>query len=705
MIERMRTKSYEVIVAVAALLLNAWALSQNGYGNDYYAAAARSMTTSWRNFFFGSFDPGGWITVDKPPLALWAQAGSARLFGFSSWSLLLPSAIAGAVAVWLLMTTVRRVWGRTAGLCAGIVLMLTPAMFAVSRSNNPDVFLVLAAVGAGWATERAIATGKLRWMLAVGACCGVGFLAKLLVIGLVMPGLWLAYLVAAQSRLRTRIVHCIAAFGAFVAVAAIWVIPVQITSLTSRPYIGSSIDGSAVDLVFGYNGLGRITGTSGPSGGFGGGGGPGGPGRQGGGPGGFGGGSGINQFGGATGIGRLFNSGMGDQIMWLAPLVAVTILAASVIAVRRRSRDARLGSLVMFAVWAVVSYLLFAFAKGIYHNYYVALLAPALAALVGIGVQLVRESRVAGRLVAAAGMAGTAWLAVILERRVDAYTWLRWLVPVLIGGAGVALVATAKYPWRPRAHRRLLLGSLVSCCLAPAVWVLGGSQAAQIGAFPDARPATAADTAGPFGRGGPPGGGGFGELGSLDAKALTWLRSQQTTEDWIYATGSSMQASGAIIAGDSVMAMGGFSGSDPAMTSSRLADLVRAGRLRFVQAGGGFAGFGGGGGGGGGVTASVTAACAPVSASSWGGSASTATGLYDCRGKTDAIRATSPTSAAPPTMPGSPGGGIDIAQISACMAERGFSIPAGGAPPAQLDPATQAALQECFQAAAAPAIG
>ena len=173
----------EIALAGLALLLNAWHLERNGLGNTYYAAAVRSMTTGWKAFFYGSLDPGNWITTDKPPGALWLQALSARIFGYSGWSLLLPSAVCGALAVYLLIVTVRRVWGTTAGLVAGSALALTPAVVAVSRSNNPDALLMLTVVAAAWATERAITTKRVHWLMAAGAICGFGFLTKLLVVG------------------------------------------------------------------------------------------------------------------------------------------------------------------------------------------------------------------------------------------------------------------------------------------------------------------------------------------------------------------------------------------------------------------------------------------------------------------------------------------------------------------------------------------
>jgi 4-amino-4-deoxy-L-arabinose transferase-like glycosyltransferase len=669
----------EVSLALGALVLNAWSLSRNEWGNTYYAAAARSMTRSWKNFFYGALDPGGWITVDKPPFALWFQAASAKLFGFSSWSILLPSAVAGALAVYLLTVTVRRVWGRTAGLIAGATLMLTPTVLAVSRSNNPDATLMLCAVAAAWATERAISTRRGRWMVLAGAFCGMAFLTKLLAAGLVMPGMWLAYLLVARVSWRARVGHLALATLTFVAVAGVWVVAADLVPVGDRPYIGGSTDGTATDLILGYNGLGRVSGGDGNrGGGFGGG---------------FAntsaGGFSVDEFGGTPGIGRLFNNGMGDQVMWLFPVAVTAAIAGAVVAARRRRLDPRLGSIVLFGGWAAVTYLVFAEAQGTYHNYYVSLLAPALAALVGAGTALAREHGRTGRVVAAGAIALTAALQLHLLQRIEAYTALRTFVPVglALGVISWLMLAGLREP-PPELVRGTLAATVLIALAAPAIWSYSGTQHAQSGTFPDARP-TASSTlaAGPAGRqppgalalpgrgqvpngqvpngqipngqipngrgtarGGAAAPGGFnlgsflGGAGGLDDATLTWLRDQRTTEKWLVAVSSSMQASAAIIAGDSVMAMGGFSGSDPAMTQARLAKLVRDGDLRFVQAGGGgFGGFGGNGGGGGGggggasVTTVVTQACTAVSATRWAGTGTSS--IYDCQGKADAIAA------------------------------------------------------------------
>jgi 4-amino-4-deoxy-L-arabinose transferase-like glycosyltransferase len=622
----------EALLGVAAFVFFAWGLSKNGLGNDFYAASVRSMTQSWHNFIYGAYDPGGWITTDKPPFALWLQAASARVFGFSTWSLLLPSVACGAASVVLLAATVRRVWGRTAGLAAGAALAVMPVVLAVSRSNNPDVSLMLCMVAAAYATQRAISERKPWWLVLAGVFCGFGFLAKLLVAGFVMPGLWLAYLVTGPGSVLRRIRDLFFATLAFLGVAAAWVLLFLLTPASNRPWVGGSTNGSALDLVFGYDGFGRVFGARGQAGG----------GRFGGGGGfGFGGGAGgINQFGGTPGLGRLFNLGMGDQVMWVVLFAAAALIGGVAIVVRRRVVDDHTGSLIIFGGWALVSYPVLAYAKGTFHNYYVAALAPAVAGLCGIGVGLVRRGgRSAAALLAASALA-TAWLARLLLGRVDAYQPLRVVVPLLLAlvAAGAIVLGLAGEA-RGKRVQGLAVAALIVALVPSFIWAYNGTRVAQNATFPDARPAAGA--AGGFGGLGQAGR--FGGGGASTAE-LAWLKQNSPGARWVLAVSSSMQADSAIVDGYSVMAIGGFSGSDPSMTTAKLADLVAAGKLRFVSGGGGFGGFGGFGGGGPGgfggrgssVTSAVASVCTPVSPSEWGDAGTS--GVYDCRGKAEALR-------------------------------------------------------------------
>ena len=679
---RLRRLTPELAITVAAVGFFAWGLSKNGYANTYYAAAVRSMTTSWKNFLFGSFDPGGWITTDKPPLALWLEALSARTFGYSSWSLLMPSVLAGAGSVWLLMSTVRRAWGARAGRVAGIALVLTPVVLAVSRSNNPDATLVLCLVAAAYATQRAISDRRPAWLLVAGLACGLGFLAKLLVAGVVLPGLFLAYVLTGPGGWWRRVRDLGLAAGAFVVVAGGWMAAIDLTPASSRPYVGNSTNNTAQSVVFGYDGFGRLTGTTA---------GPGGVPRQ------FA--TSLRSFaggsGGTPGIGRLFNAGMGDQVMWLFVIAAVTLLGGLVLLARRRLRAAEAGSLILWAGAGIVSYFVFAYTQGTFHNYYVAAFAPAVAALVGIGVELVSRGGRSAAVAVAVSAVGTAVVQVVLLRRVDAYQALRTLVPVVLGAVALAAVVAAIWG---RAGRRtvtvLAATGLVVALAAPAAWATAGVRHAQNGTEPAARPSTGTPVGFPTGPGAGFASPGRGRAAGRVAGAagftpseLAWLRRNQHGARWMVAVQNARQAAPAIIAGDSVMAMGGFQGTDPAMTQAKLADLVHDHELRFVDPGGGF--------GTGTVSAVVTQTCAPVPATDWGDAGPS--GLYNCAGQATAIR-TEKITAGPANATGLPGGvrlrsATALARLVQCFQRQGWDPTAG---PLQLSsPAAARAIRAC----------
>src|SRR3954452_1658463 len=213
------------LLAVAAVL-NLWALSRNGWANDYYAAAVRSMSTSWHNFFFASFDPSGVMTVDKPPLALWVQALSVRVFGYHSLSVLVPQALMGVASVALVYDLTRRVFGRPAGFVAGLVLALTPITVAISRHNNPDALLVLCCVAALWALVRAFEDGRTRWLVLSGLFVGLGFETKMGVALIVVPGLAAAWLWAGPGAGFARVRQLLAGGLAMAVVGLAWPVAV-----------------------------------------------------------------------------------------------------------------------------------------------------------------------------------------------------------------------------------------------------------------------------------------------------------------------------------------------------------------------------------------------------------------------------------------------------------------------------------------------
>jgi 4-amino-4-deoxy-L-arabinose transferase-like glycosyltransferase len=496
------------LLAMTALLY-LWDLSRNGYANDFYAAAVQAGTRSWKAFFFGSFDSASFITVDKTPASLWVDELTARVFGFGSWSLLAPQAVEGVLSVLLLFAAVRRWFGPAAGLIAGAVLALTPAAALIFRFNNPDALLVLLMTATGYCVQRAIERDRTRWLVLAGLLLGFGFLTKMMQAFLVLPGFGLAYLWAGPARLRRRLWQLLAGLGGVIAGAGWWVVIAELVPAADRPYFGGSTNNNILELALGYNGLGRLDGSETGS-------------IGGGGPGGGGGG-----FGGSTGLFRLFQSEFGGQVSWLIP-AALLSLAALLWVSRRAARTSRVrGFALLWGGWLLVTGLVFSYMQGIIHPYYMAALAPAIGALVGVGaIALLRSDMpVVGRAVAAAGILGTGiWAYVLLDRTPAWLPWLRWTVLVagLLGAAAVFAVpallgGTARKPGAPtgppgQAARRApvlayapLALALVAGLGGPFAYSLDTANTTHTGAIPSAGPTVA----GAFG-GGPGGAGGFG---------------------------------------------------------------------------------------------------------------------------------------------------------------------------------------------------
>jgi 4-amino-4-deoxy-L-arabinose transferase-like glycosyltransferase len=607
-----------VLAAAAALCL--WNLSISGTSNEYYAAAVKAASVDWKAWFFGSLDPGSFITVDKPPLSLWMMGLSARIFGFSSWSMLLPGALCTIAAVALLYATVKRAFGPAAGIAAAFALATTPITVAIARVNNPDALLVLLLVAAAYFTQKAIANGRTRPLLVAGAIVGLAFMTKMLEGWMVVPALGAAYLVAGPPRLRVRLAQLAAAFATMVAVSAAWPVAVSLWP-GSEPYVGGSTDGTVWNLIFGYNGFGRLTGSEN----------------------GVGGGGGAS-FGGAAGPWRMFNAEVGGQIAWLLPLAGVSLVAGLWLTRRAPRTDVRRAGLVLFGVWAVVLVAVFSGQQGIFHPYYVSALAPAVAALAGVGVVLLAQSARRswlGAAVLAATIGGTAWLAVsLLGQTADFAPWLRAAIPVAAGLAVLGIVAV-----RSGGGRRVLAATALAAAFAlaagPASYAVanlghalngdnvlagpssvgggggmgrgpggpgGGGRAMPPGASSSAIPtsgatpsATAASTASaPRGAGG---GGGRGGAVSVSADLISYLEANQGTAKYLVAAGSSHTTAPIIVStGKAVVTIGGFSGQDPTPTVSQLATMVADGQLKYVLISSG----GGGGPGGGAASSALT---------------------------------------------------------------------------------------------------
>ncbi|WP_066585278.1 ArnT family glycosyltransferase [Corynebacterium provencense] len=427
----------------AAYLVN---LSAGGYGNSFYAAAAQAGAQNWEAFFFGSSDAGNSVTVDKTPLSLWPSALAVKLFGLSSWSILVPYVLVGVAAVALLWSVVRRYAGVPAAFVAAVVLATTPVTVLMFRYNNPDVLLVLLMIAALWAVLRCCEDGRWRWAVAAGVFIGLGFLAKQLQVVLVVPGLVLAFIVACPRSWKVRAGQLLAALGAAVVSAGWYLAVVELWPEDSRPYIGGSQNNSIIELTLGYNGLGRINGdeTGAVTGGGGRGAGMPGGAEAGGG---FGAAGGPTGMWGETGILRMFEPAQGGQIAWLIPAALILAVAVLVVVRRRPRTDLLRASVLAWSGWLIVTGIVFSFMQGIFHQYYTVALSPAVAALVGTGTVTLwkhrKESRWTPWVLAIVVAVTTVWSYILLDRTPDFVPWLKFVVVVCGLVSTVALAAVA----------------------------------------------------------------------------------------------------------------------------------------------------------------------------------------------------------------------------------------------------------------------
>src|SRR5579885_1295582 len=394
-------------ITLIAIFMDFYQLGRNGFGS-YYPPAVRSMMDNWHNFFFAAYDPGGFVTIDKPPVGFWLQVASAKIFGFNPWSILVPQALAGVLSVLLLYYLVRRHFGVTAGLLAALALAVFPISVVTNRNITIDSTLTLTLLIGAWAVLRAAETGKLRWLLLSAFIVGVGFNIKMLEAYLVVPAYAVLYLVAAPRSIWKRIGHLALAGLLLIALSLSWVVAVDLTPASQRPYVDSTQDNSEISLALGYNGIERLLGRFG-GGLFGGGtrantpanapnpsgntppGNPGFPGN-----GGPTNGGNRQQTGGPAGLGGLFDTGtpgplrlftqpLAGQIAWLLPLA---ISGAVALAWQRRPRfkdDRQQQSLLIWGMWLLTMGIFFSVAS-FFHQYYMTEMAPAIAALFGIGL-------------------------------------------------------------------------------------------------------------------------------------------------------------------------------------------------------------------------------------------------------------------------------------------------------------------------------
>ncbi|MEC1549851.1 glycosyltransferase family 39 protein [Bacillus rugosus] len=640
----MKTKRFDVVlilILLAAAFLNAYNIWQDDTANQYYLAAVKSMTQSFHNFFYASFDPSGFVTVDKPPVVLWIQTIFALIFGVHTWSVIIPQALAGVGSVFLLYRMVKPTFGIGAARIAALVMALTPIAVAVSRTNNIDSMLVFTLLLGSACLLRAVKQGKLVWLLTAFALIGLAFNMKMMQAFMVLPAFVLFYLIASRVSLKKKIGSLFLSLVLLTGLSLSWAVVVDSTSSSSRPYVGSSQTNSVLELAFGYNGterlLGQTTGlargdlnaagggnmqsnstmqpingngssssqdgTSNPDGSTsnqngnqsfgnnsqapqppsgqngtsnGGIGTPptGGNGHGNGGPGG-GGGKSMNMFGtGDAGPLRLFQSALSGQISWMLPFALIGLLSGIVSWYRdRRGQAAEMKETIFWAAWLVPVAGFFSVA-GFFHQYYLIMLAPPIAALSGIGwytmYRLYTNNKDWASFLLPAAVLITAAFQVYILSAYTSQIGSVWMYVLGLLGLGITLALLLLKRSHPFS-KQLTIISLCVLLLAPVYWsatplLYGGNSV-----LPESGPQLKSSA-----------NGGSMFSSEVDTGLLSYLRKHQTGEEYLFATLTTVTAAPYIInENESVMAMGGFNGTDPILTVSELKNLVKEGKVKY----------------------------------------------------------------------------------------------------------------------------
>jgi 4-amino-4-deoxy-L-arabinose transferase-like glycosyltransferase len=601
------------LIIVVGAFLRFYKLGASGVGNTYYAATVKSMLTSWRNFFFVAFEPGGSVSVDKPPLGFWLQALSASIFGLNGFALAFPQALAGVFSIPLLFSIVKKQFGDWVGLISALVLAIMPVAVSTDRNNTIDGLLVFVLLLAVWAILKSVRTGKFRWLLLGAVFVGLGFNIKMLQAFMPLLGLYALYLFGAKHSIWKRIAHLALATLVLLAISFSWAVAVDLTPAADRPYVGSSTNNSELELIFGWNGLLRIMGMFGKgrasgadpniAGGlpqlppgqvpdF-----PGGvplrlpnrqqfpygfqPGANGqlpplesnddGGAGARGGMMGETQ----PGVLRLFTMPLADQASWLLPIALLGILLIVALRIRKwAGRDQLLGVL-LWGGWLLPMLAYFSFTTGLFHSYYLIMLGPGIAALVGAAAwgvaQVFQHRRWIGFGLAVLFAAVTLAFEAVLIANFNNYAI--WLIPVSVGlaVAGLGFLAWNCRPWMAKLAVGLLFAGLL---LAPLTWCIETATSTANSMLPNAGPSEA-QFVGPM-----------SDLQSnVNEKLVQYLLANTDPATYLVATTSAMEASPFVLATDRpVLTFGGFTGSDNVVDAAKLAQLVSEGKLRFVLA-------------------------------------------------------------------------------------------------------------------------
>jgi len=548
-------KQHWSILAILLLsaFLNLYRLNlagRNGLGNTYYAAAIQSMSTSWRNFFYLSFDPAGFVSLDKPPLAFWIQAFMAKIFGFSGLPMLLPQAVAGVMTVYIVYRLVRHPFGEYAALTASLALTVMPVSVVIQRNNAPDALMVFVLTLAAWMLIHAMDKASLRYLFGTGALVGIAFNIKMLQILLVIPAFVVLYLWAAPWRLWKRLLYGLGSATIAVLVAVPWVLAVDLTPPELRPYVGGSANNTVTDLIFNYNGLARLWGED------------------------------FTFYSGQPGVLCLFNERLGGQMGWILPLALLGAGVATWQLCRNPSPEQKphRNALILWLVWIIPGLVYFGIST-FFHRYYLATIAPGVAALFGVGAQafwkLWQQSNRMGQIFVLAAFLVCVGTQIALLWPFPG--WSNRLIP-LIGGAALFGLAGlfVSQRWGAKFRATAFTFCLFILLIAPLTWTLIPIYTCTNETLPYAGPQVLSPD-------------GVCKLVQHDYfLEPEWLAVFEQGRDgarYMAATHDmGIAIFGMLDTKEPFMALGGFRGSDPILTADQFAELVARGEVRYYTA-------------------------------------------------------------------------------------------------------------------------
>jgi len=581
------------VILILSIILNFANLGIEGYANTFYSAGVKSMLMSFKNFFFASFDPAGFVTIDKPPVGFWLQAMSAKIFGFSGWSVILPQALAGVISVAIIYHLVKKAFGIKAGLVSAFCLAVTPIFVASSRNNTIDNLLVMFLLLACWAALIACENGRLNYLLLSLVLVGIGFNIKMVEAYMVAPAIYITYLLASKISLKKRIKSLFLGTIVLLVVSLSWAVVTDLVPSSNRPYIGSSTNNSVIQLIIGHNGLERIglgrkynskdksqnrSSTNQIE-------------------------LGLNEFqkklnssnknsrnnmqnstrnNSNTGIIRLFNKdNMSDQISWLLLFAIIGFFAAAMHEKLKAPFDTkRKLSLILWITWLIPEFIYFSFSRNVTHTYYLTTMAPSIAALTGIGFstmwQFFKQKGAKAWFLPISLIANGCIEILILSYNYNSSSGYKILILItivlcILSSAILCIVNLTKNT-NESLTKSLVIIALVGILAAPTVWSFTPIFYQMNGNSPSAGLELARNNRNSESN------------VRNDSKLIKFLESNRKNEKYLVMVPSATSYGSNLIleTGEPVMALGGFSGSDPILTLGKFKKLVIDGKLRYA---------------------------------------------------------------------------------------------------------------------------